>query len=331
MHDRAVRHQQCEAEADRRLSEVLVKQLTGGDRITARFLFREFFEFTPAFKLFLACNHKPVIAGTDYAIWRRIRLIPFDVTIPREEQDKKLPAKLREELPGVLTWLVRGCLDWQRDGLTEPTEVLDATQAYREEMDILGGFLTERCILGPRYKAPAADLYNAYKTHCEANGEEPIKQTTFGMRLSERGIIVRREGSGKKVRVGIGLLTNNQSPPTQSTCEEKPNSSNSISGTPITRDASDKSYPDNCSNCSNCSKGAPSMCGNDPPQLDPLRQRVYDLAGHLGFPEVGVFQEATGPGVEAWCAWLQGTSEGRVKTMMAVLDGMIRTRKGGDT
>lgn len=189
----------------RRLAEVLVKQLTGGDRVTARFLFREPFEFKPVFKIFLAANHKPVIRGTDYAIWRRIRLIPFTVTIPKGEQDKKLPSKLLAELPGILRWAVEGCLAWQHDGLGEPAEVLEATEEYRSDMDVLGGFLAECCTLAPGAGATAKQLYTAYTQWVEQNGEEALSQRAFGMRLSERGLTRRRGTGNVHSWLGIGL------------------------------------------------------------------------------------------------------------------------------
>ena len=194
-----------EAGQGRRLAEVLVKLLTGGDTVTARFLYHEFFEFKPVFKLFLACNAKPVIRGADNAIWRRIRLVPFTVTIPDEEQDRTLPANLKAEAEGILAWAVQGCLEWQREGLKAPPEVMAATQAYRDEMDPLGGFLNESCILSPAAKAPAADLYGAYKAWCERVGEEPLTQTTFGLRLGERGLSKARGTAGRTFWHGIGL------------------------------------------------------------------------------------------------------------------------------
>jgi putative DNA primase/helicase len=120
-----------EAEGGRRLAEALVKQLTGGDTLTARFLYGEHFEFQPMFKLWLAVNHKPVVQGTDHAIWRRIRLLPFIVTIPVAEQDKRLAEKLQSELPGILRWAVEGCLAWQQEGLEPPLVVKRATGDYR--------------------------------------------------------------------------------------------------------------------------------------------------------------------------------------------------------
>jgi putative DNA primase/helicase len=176
-----------ETDEGRRLAESLVKELTGGDRIRARRMREDFWEFAPTHKVILACNHKPEIRGTDYAIWRRIRLVPFNVIIPRNQQDKKLPKKLHAELPGVLAWCVRGCLDWQRDGLGYPLDVERATESYRSDQDLLGTFFLERCVTGPAFKARAGELYETYKKHCESTGEFALSQRRFGAQLSERG------------------------------------------------------------------------------------------------------------------------------------------------
>jgi putative DNA primase/helicase len=157
----------------KRMAEVLVKQLTGGDTITARFMRAEFFEFEPTFKIWLAANHRPVIRGTDYAIWRRIRLIPFDVKIPREKRDPHLKEKLCEELPAVLAWAVQGCLEWQRYGLEPPAEVVAATEGYRAEEDVFGRFLVDRCDLDEGYSVRASDLRGSLLSWCEDNGENP--------------------------------------------------------------------------------------------------------------------------------------------------------------
>ena len=196
-----------ETEEGQRLSEVLVKQVTGGDTVTARFLHQEFFQFKPEFKLFLATNHKPQIWGTDHAIWRRIRLVPFTVKIPDEEQDEQLPDKLLEELPGILAWAVRGCRQWQDEGLGEPEAVREATGEYREEMDLLGGFLGECCRLASNSEARAGDLYQAYLAWCQQNGEREVTQTTFGRKLVERGFRKRRSTGGKRVYSGLELGT----------------------------------------------------------------------------------------------------------------------------
>jgi putative DNA primase/helicase len=176
-----------ETEDGKRLAEAMVKAMTGGDRIVARFLHREFFEFKPEFKVWLATNHKPTIRGTDNAIWRRIRLIPFAVTIPEAEWDRNLLAKLVGELPGVLAWAVRGCVDWQRDGLQSPEPVRAATAAYREDMDRLGQWVEERCIISPTVRVKASFAYKDYREWSEARGEQPITMAAFGNRVGERG------------------------------------------------------------------------------------------------------------------------------------------------
>jgi putative DNA primase/helicase len=184
-----------ETSEGRRLAEALVKQMTGGDKMKARFMRQDFFEFDATHKLWLATNHKPQVRGTDYAIWRRIRLIPFEVTIPKEEQVKGLAGKLlAEEAPGILAWMVRGCLAWQREGLTPPSKVIDATEAYREEMNVLAGFLDECCKINQDphktqlFTTTAKELYEVYKQWCDRNGEHPETQRSFGMRLTERGL-----------------------------------------------------------------------------------------------------------------------------------------------
>lgn len=178
-----------ETEEGKRLAEALVKDLTGGDTIAARFMRGEWFDFKPSFKLWLGTNHKPVIRGTDNAIWNRIRLLPFTVTIPEHEQDKELPNKLRAELPGILTWAVRGCLDWQRYGLGLPDEVRSATDSYRAEQDVIAGFLQDSCIIDRQASVTAKALYEAYKRWCDDTGEYTSSQRRVGTSLTERGFV----------------------------------------------------------------------------------------------------------------------------------------------
>lgn len=176
-----------ETEEGKRLAEALVKEMTGGDTMTARFMRGEFFDFKPEFKLFLAANHKPTIRGTDLAIWRRIRLIPFDVTFPEDKQDKQLAQKLRGELPGILAWAVRGCQGWQvLGGLGTPAAVKTATEQYRSESDALAAFLEEYTVTEDNTETQAKPIFEAYKSWCEANGEKWEKQTMFGRRMKER-------------------------------------------------------------------------------------------------------------------------------------------------
>ncbi len=186
-----------EVEDGRRLAESLVKQLTGGDKVRARRMRQDFWQFDPTHKVFLAVNHKPEIRGTDTAIWRRIRLIPFEQTIPPAEQDKKLPQKLEAELSGILAWAVEGCLAWQREGLQAPEEVRRATGAYRSEMDVIGAFLQDECEIGAGYRESFAKLYKRYEEWCEDGGERAETRRKFNARLKERGRLEsRRSGPG---------------------------------------------------------------------------------------------------------------------------------------
>jgi putative DNA primase/helicase len=189
----------------RQLDEGLMKQLTGSDTIVARFLYREHVAFRPAFKLFVATNHPPRIRGTDPAIWRRTRVIPFTVTIPEEDRDRGLKARLLEEGPGILAQAVRGCLAWQREGLCTPASVLDATDQYRQEMDTVGQFIDDRCELSDSAFAPSADLYSAFVEWCRSVGEPPMTANAFGRKLTERNLQRgRRQGRGW---FGIRLLS----------------------------------------------------------------------------------------------------------------------------
>jgi putative DNA primase/helicase len=195
-----------ETEEGRRLAESRIKDLTGQDTVTARFMKAEWFDFAPTHKLWLSTNHKPEIRGTDAAIWRRIRLVPWTVTIPSAEQDKKLPVALRHELSGILAWVVRGCLQWRREGLQAPDEVRKATGEYRAEMDVLAGFLAECCEVDTGHWEYAKDLYESYKRWCDENGERPEPQRKFGGRLGERGFGRDRGGSrGAGIWRGVRL------------------------------------------------------------------------------------------------------------------------------
>jgi putative DNA primase/helicase len=191
-----------ESDMGRRLAEALVKQITGGDHVKVRRLYADPFEILPAFKIFLSTNHKPLIRGTDNAIWRRLRLIPFNVVIPDVEQDHRLLEKLAAEAPGILAWAVQGCLAWQRDGLGLPEEVRTATAAYRGDMDLLADFLGDRCIVDPMASVTAADLYAAYLDWAQQAGEKPLSQKALGGYLRERGFEQIRTGA---LRGWVGL------------------------------------------------------------------------------------------------------------------------------
>jgi putative DNA primase/helicase len=200
-----------EVDRGRRLSESLVKELTGQDTVTARFLYGEYFDFIPQFKLWLSTNNKPVIRGSDNAIWRRIMFLKFPLELAKEERDEDLPDKLWEEAPGILAWLVRGCLAWQQYGLDAPQEVLDATDEYRAEMDVLQEFLKDRCVVAKELYASASDLYESYGSWADDLGlteKERLKQRTFGVCLGERGFQKDKTTGGVRIWRGVGLQTN---------------------------------------------------------------------------------------------------------------------------
>lgn len=194
----------CEANAGRSLNESLVKQLTGGEAVRVRFLYSEFFEFYPMFKLFLATNHRPRIKNQDNAIWRRVKLIPFAVTIPKAEQDSRLLQKLTAETPGILNWALQGCREWLEHGLAEPEEVAEATAEYRAAEDVLGAFLEDRCVLDPAARVNTSDLKKAYASWCEANSEDPVYFKTFADQLETRGCKPIRDWQGRSWK-GIEL------------------------------------------------------------------------------------------------------------------------------
>ena len=185
-----------------RLNEGLLKQLTGGDKITAAKKYENEVEFRTEFKLWMAMNHKPLIRGTDEGIWRRIHLIPFTVTIPDDKVDRKLKYKLRKEMPAILKWAMDGCLMWQREGLKRPACVEEATREYRASMDTMGSFLAECCERGPR-EVGAADLFKVYTDWAKENNEYTMTATKFGTEMAKR--FDKRKTGGNIVYVGIGL------------------------------------------------------------------------------------------------------------------------------
>jgi putative DNA primase/helicase len=167
------------------LDEPRMKQMTGGDRITARLLYHEHFEFVSEFKLLLSVNHKPRIRGTDHSIWRRVRVIPFPVIFT--EPDPSLLDRLRHEASGILTWAVKGFTDWRAQGLAAPAEVVNATRDYRAEEDVFSRFIAERCYSQSSAYVGSSVLYRAYLDWCEQNAEVALTQHAVARRLNERG------------------------------------------------------------------------------------------------------------------------------------------------
>jgi putative DNA primase/helicase len=201
----------------RRLNESRLKLLTGGDRIKARRMREDFWEFAPTHKLILVTNHKPEVHGTDHAIWRRLRLVPFTVQFldpdAPENAGKSIPAHLRvdrqllaallAERCGILAWLVRGCLDWQAHGLTCPAAVRAATQEYRDAEDRIAQFLAECCLRGPDYRCRSSDIYGRFKAWCEAAGERAPSHTAFGEALPLQPGVERKKIEGISWYLGI--------------------------------------------------------------------------------------------------------------------------------
>ncbi len=196
-----------EVDDGRHIAEALIKQLTGGDTTAARFLHCESFEFVPQFKLWLAANYRPMVSGDDDAIWRRILQVPLDHQVPEDKRDPQVKATLRDPRaagPAILAWALEGCLAWQRDGLGVPPKVKAATAEYRAEMDSLGRFLREACILDAAHEVTARELYGAYVCWCEGIGERPRTQKAVGKHLSHLGLS-RKLLQGRTIWQGIGL------------------------------------------------------------------------------------------------------------------------------
>src|SRR5215213_2986629 len=269
----------AEVEQGRRLAESKVKQLTGRDTVTARYLFGEPFNFTPEFKLWLSTNNKPVIQGTDDAIWDRIRLIPFTQRFDGKRQDPRLPEKLRGEMAGVLAWMVEGCLEWQEHGLGEPETVRAATDQYRAEMDTLAAFIEDRCVVRPGAVAPATPLYKQYQMWCDDAGEKKESKKAFVARLEERGFKRRREtagvNKGRYIWLEIGFRSGEDPPEDDE--DGSPGEPSSVQGS---LGESRKHKPNSSGSTA---YGEPSEVKNqDPPKQTPHVEKDMD-SGFTGF------------------------------------------------
>ena len=198
-----------ESNERRCLDEAVLKMVTGGDKITARFLYKEHFEFYPEFKLWLATNHKPKVKGDDHGIWRRIKLVPFTVQIPESDQDKNLSQKLRAELPGILNWLLEGLQQWQTHGLGAPDAVRRATAAYKEAEDVLSSFLSEFTLREKESRVRLVDLYTLFTKWANENGEEEMSNRELSKKLEERGFTKGKDMVGAYHK-GIALTAKAQ-------------------------------------------------------------------------------------------------------------------------
>jgi putative DNA primase/helicase len=186
-----------ETEEGRRWAESRIKQLTGGDTVAARFMRQDFFEYLPAFKLVIAGNHKPSLRSVDEAIRRRFHLIPFGVTIPPDERDNELTEKLKAEWPGILQWMIDGCLEWQTEGLRPPKAVIDATAAYMEAEDALAAWIDDRCERDPAAWEQSSSLFASWTTWAEKAGENPGTMRRFAQTVESRGFRPQRRMNGR--------------------------------------------------------------------------------------------------------------------------------------
>jgi putative DNA primase/helicase len=192
-----------EANFNRHLDEARIKSMTGGEPITARFMRQNYFQFVPVLKLWLVANDPPRVRGTDQAFWRRVRVIPLTVQIPETERDSNLPAKLRNEWPGILAWAVRGCLKWQRRGLGMPGAVERATSGWQKEMDHLKRFVLEQLDIATGFKIGAAQLFDRYSNWCIQQGEQPLTVQHFKAKLKEGFDITHTRIKGRSWWRGI--------------------------------------------------------------------------------------------------------------------------------
>jgi putative DNA primase/helicase len=197
------------AETDRgaRLDETKIKDLTGGDPVEARRMREDLWKFAPTWTLFLHTNHRPRVRDTSEGIWRRLRLIRWTVTIPKNEQDDHLADRLAGEASGILNWLIEGCLDWQQRGLDEPPSVALDTAGWRGDEDIIGRWLADCTIQGPAYSATAAQLRESHERWCKYNGENPLSAKALGVELERRNFDSAKVGKlNVRTWLGVGLL-----------------------------------------------------------------------------------------------------------------------------
>jgi len=194
-----------EANFNRQLDEARIKGMTGGEKINARFMRQNEFTFTPQFKLWFVANDRPRVRTTDNALWRRIRVIPFNVEIPDSERNLDLPEKLKSELPGILAWAVRGCVKWQANGLKEPAAIGEASHGWREAADHLKRFVTETLVSEPGYQLAASVLHDYYSQWCVRHGEEPLSLKKLKERLIEAHDMIHRHTNRGSIWTGVKI------------------------------------------------------------------------------------------------------------------------------
>jgi putative DNA primase/helicase len=193
----------------RMFDEVTLKQLSGGDTISARFLYGEFFEYKPQFTICLAANHRPSVRDDDSAIWRRLKLVPFVNELAEDDRDPAVKARLTDPSdagPAVLAWMVKGAIKWQQEGLQEPEIVREATQAYRSENEVFSEFISDHCVEGNEQWVASVQLHTRYRDWSHVHGyTHPYGPKQFGIQLRGRGHAPQKRG-GVRGWKGIGLV-----------------------------------------------------------------------------------------------------------------------------
>jgi len=189
----------------RKLDEPAMKRLTGGDPITARRLYREPVTWTPSHQLLYVSNHLPKVRGDDPAVWRRIRVVPFDVVVPTEKRDPRLPSKLLEQADAILAWAIDGYRDYRDNGMQEPATVVRATDAYKADSDAVSRFLAEACYLSDSASAATRDLHAAWQRWAAREGADPLSERAFAKELDRLGYPAKKTRFGA-VRAGLTPL-----------------------------------------------------------------------------------------------------------------------------
>jgi P4 family phage/plasmid primase-like protien len=208
-----------ETEEGAKWAEAKLKALTGGDKITAQFMRQDYFDYVPAFKLVITGNHKPGLQSVDEAMRRRLNLIPFNVTIPKADRDPYLAEKLKTEWPGILAWMITGCLLWQEEGVLHPPQaVIAATDEYLESEDSMATWISERCELKASFEDTAAELFKSWKEWAELMREPAGSAKAFSNKLQARAGIKRKAIGHSNVRgySGIRVVKVEQAQPEQS-------------------------------------------------------------------------------------------------------------------
>ena len=189
----------------KKFAEAQIKQLTGDDPISARFLHKEYFDFFAKFKIFFATNHKPKISGTDIGIWRRIKTIPFEKVFTPEEIDKKIDKKIEAEYEGILAWAIQGFKKWKVDGLGYVDKIDKATAEYKEDSDIIGNFIEEQCVIGEFMRVKSNAITKALQEWAHNGGMKYISRSDLIEYLKSKGYTKKRGDQGYIYWYGLGL------------------------------------------------------------------------------------------------------------------------------